>query len=272
MLLFGWLPIHLLLLLILLTVGAKSSCWLSAPLSQRIIFDLFRPFRRVSLLNILCFLAKLLVSWLLSSCISLYSLVGTMDKQKREFPLHETASGAVQLWSAEVMQLWLCTRESQGRMSAYCAPCTQVWAPLVGWRQLKLGSMSASYSRSTSRWRAQRKVLQQLTELRAEHMEGKGAAAVGTRWAAAETTRDGGSAGPKELQMEPNVGHLKCHMAPVQGEHEEIWLWPVITTALFFFFFFFVLQQLISRFFDYYFFQSKLLSIKINCLIITRFF
>ena len=49
--------------------------------------------------------------------------------------------------------------------------------------------MPASYSRSTSSRRAQRKVLQQLAEeLRAEYMEGKEAAAVGTRWAAAEAT------------------------------------------------------------------------------------
>ena len=50
-----------------------------------------------------------------------------------------------------------------------------------------LGSMPTSYSRSTSSRRAQRKVLQQLSEeLRAEYMEGK--AAVGTRWAAVEAT------------------------------------------------------------------------------------
>ena len=51
-----------------------------------------------------------------------------------------------------------------------------------------LGSMPASYSRSTSSRRAWRKVLQQLIELRAEYMEGKGAAAVGTRWAVVEET------------------------------------------------------------------------------------
>ena len=49
--------------------------------------------------------------------------------------------------------------------------------------------MPASYSRSTSSKRACRKVLQQLSEeLRAEYMEGKVAAAVSTRWAAAEAT------------------------------------------------------------------------------------
>ena len=61
------------------------------------------------------------------------------------------------------------------------------------WSSIKsstwLGSMPASYSRSTSSRRARRKVLQQLAEeLRAEYMEGKAAAAVGTRWAAVETT------------------------------------------------------------------------------------
>ena len=87
--------------------------------------------------------------------------------------------------------------------------------------------MPASHSRSTSSRRAQRKVLQQLAEeLRAEYMEGKAAAAVGTRWAAAKQHRSSssssrhghrGSAGPEELQTEPNVGHLKCHK-PVCGD------------------------------------------------------
>ena len=49
--------------------------------------------------------------------------------------------------------------------------------------------MPASYSRSTRSRRAWRKVLQQLAEeLRVEYMEGKEAAAVGTRWAAAVAT------------------------------------------------------------------------------------
>ena len=49
--------------------------------------------------------------------------------------------------------------------------------------------MPASYSRSISSRRAQRKVLQQLAEeLRAEYMEGKGVTPVGTRWPAAEAT------------------------------------------------------------------------------------
>ena len=52
-----------------------------------------------------------------------------------------------------------------------------------------VGSMSTSFSRSSSSRRARRKVLQQLAEeLREEYMEGKGAAAVGTRWAATEAT------------------------------------------------------------------------------------
>ena len=96
-----------------------------------------------------------------------------------------------------------------------------------------LGSMPASYSRSTSSRRAWRKVLQQLAEeLRAEYMEGKTAATVGTRCSSGSNHRsssssssssssrhrhrNGGSAGPKELQTEPNVGHLKCHK-PVCG-------------------------------------------------------
>ena len=76
------------------------------------------------------------------------------------------------------------------------------------------GSMPASYSRSTSSRRAQRKVLQQLAEeLKAEYMEGKGTASVRTRSAAEATTaaaadRHGSRAGPKELQMEPNVTSL----------------------------------------------------------------
>ena len=48
-----------------------------------------------------------------------------------------------------------------------------------------LGSMPASYSRSTSSRRDWRK---EAEELRAEYMEGKADAAVGTWWAAAEAT------------------------------------------------------------------------------------
>ena len=62
------------------------------------------------------------------------------------------------------------------------------WPVAVFYNILDLaGSMPASYSRSTSSRRARRKVLQQLAEeVRAEYMEGKAAATVGTRWAAAE--------------------------------------------------------------------------------------
>ena len=58
---------------------------------------------------------------------------------------------------------------------------------------------------------------------------------------------DGDSAGPKELQTEPNVGHLKCHKPMCVNSArraEVIWLWPVIKRALFF----------VSSFFDYYYF------------------
>ena len=49
--------------------------------------------------------------------------------------------------------------------------------------------MLATHSRSTSSRIDRKKVLQQLAdELRAEYMEGKAAAAVSTRWAAAEAT------------------------------------------------------------------------------------
>ena len=58
----------------------------------------------------------------------LYSLVGTMGKHKREFPLREQREELL-------MRLWLCGSESRGRMSASWAPCTQLWAPLVGRRQ-----------------------------------------------------------------------------------------------------------------------------------------
>ena len=71
--------------------------------------------------------------------------------------------------------------------------------------------MPASYSRSSSSRRARRKVLQQLTEeLRAEYMEGKQAAAGGTRWAAAEATTAAAA----------DAGHLKCHK-PECGNCEE---------------------------------------------------
>ena len=78
--------------------------------------------------------------------------------------------------------------------------------------------MPISYSRSSSSRRAQRKVLQQLAEeLRAEYMEGKGdswhmVGSSGTNNRSSSSRHgDGGSAGPKELQTEPDVGHLKCH-------------------------------------------------------------
>ena len=75
-----------------------------------------------------------------------------------------------------------------------------------------------------------RKVLQQLAELRAEYMEGKGAAAGGTRCAAVEPTTATAAdmemeAVPvqkscKKNQTEPNIRHLKCHK-PVCGNCEE---------------------------------------------------
>ena len=66
--------------------------------------------------------------------------------------------------------------------------CTRRW-PVAVSSSTWLGSMPASYSRSSSSRRARRKVLQHLTEeLREEYMEGKGATAVGTRWPAAEPT------------------------------------------------------------------------------------
>ena len=78
--------------------------------------------------------------------------------------------------------------------------------------------MPASYSWSTSSRRARRKVLQQLAEeVRAEYMEGKEAAAGGTRWVAEEATAAAADTQteavlvPKELQTEPNVRHLQCH-------------------------------------------------------------
>ena len=49
---------------------------------------------------------------------------------------------------------------------------------------------------------------------------------------------DGGSAGPKELQTEPNIGHLKCHKPECANcaKRAEVMcrLWPVIKMALFF--------------------------------------
>ena len=67
--------------------------------------------------------------------------------------------------------------------------CTRRWPVSSITSSTWLGSMSASYSRSSSSRRAWRKVLQQLAEeLRAEYMEGKGAPAGNTRWAAAEAT------------------------------------------------------------------------------------
>ena len=56
---------------------------------------------------------------------------------------------------------------------------------------LNLAGINAriSFKEHEQQGRARRKVLQQLAEeLRAEYMEGKAAAAVGTRWAAAKAT------------------------------------------------------------------------------------
>ena len=77
-----------------------------------------------------------------------------------------------------------------------------------------LGTMSASHSRSTSSRRARRKVLQQpIEELRAEYMEGKGAAAVRRGWAAAEpttaTTADTETDAVSSIKTRPN----SCHIA-----------------------------------------------------------
>ena len=133
----------------------------------------------------------------------------------------ETASGAV-----HSTRKWCdCVAgQSRGRMSASWATCTQVWEPLVGRRQnsslwctttmpstawtsrtrwrgrtpskavrkvgqwrssitsTRLGSMPTSYSRSAPAAGEPR------GKLRAEYNEGKRAAAVATRWAAAEAT------------------------------------------------------------------------------------
>ena len=199
-----------------------------------------------------------------------------MGKQKREFPLRETASGAVQHKSAEVMRLWLCTRESQGRMSASWAPCIQVWAPLVGWRQHQslwcttttqstADQMARAYSikggkrgctrrcpvaafykdidmaginarilfkECTSRKRAQSPAA---TLRGAEGRIHGGERGCGSQHKVGSSKHGhGGSAGPKELQTEPNVGHLKCHK-PMWGNcarRAEVICIDCVATAL----------------------------------------
>ena len=103
-----------------------------------------------------------------------------------------------------------------------------------------LGSMPTSYSRSTSSKRARRKVLRQLTEeLREEYIEGKGATAVGTMWAAAEPTTAAAADTDTDTEAVPNQtsdtwnATSPC-VVTVRGEKEEISLWPVITTAFYF--------------------------------------
>ena len=156
-----------------------------------------------------------------------------MGKQKRELPLRETASGTVRCWSDGTHDCAVKDVHEDGQLRSSTTSST--------WQ----GLMPTSYSWSISSRRARRKVLQQLTEeLRAEYMEGKAAAAVGTRWAAKQHSsssssrhrhRHRGSAGPEELQTEPNVGHLKCHkpVCNCARRAEVIWLWPVIGMDLF---------------------------------------
>ena len=55
-----------------------------------------------------------------------------MGRQKRE---SSSVKQRAELFGAEMMRLWMCSRESRGRMSASRAPCTQAWAPLLGRRQ-----------------------------------------------------------------------------------------------------------------------------------------
>ena len=66
--------------------------------------------------------------------VVLYRLFGTTGTQKWEFPPpwnSEQSCSTRRYWSDAT----LCTRESRGRMSASWAPCTQLWASLMGWRQ-----------------------------------------------------------------------------------------------------------------------------------------
>ena len=116
-----------------------------------------------------------------------------------------------------------------------------------------LGSMSASYSRNTSSRRARRKVLQQLAEeLRAEYMEGKGAAAVGTRWAAAEATT-AAAAAAADTDTEAVPVRKSCK----QNQTSDTWNATspcVVTDQWSQRLFVFVLDQLVSGFFDYYYY------------------
>ena len=124
-----------------------------------------------------------------------------------------------------------------------------------------------SFKECTSSRRAQRKVLQQLcgdyakipTQLSwAEGRIHGGESVRGSRHKVASSGsnhrssssrhRTGGSAGPKELQREPNVGHLKCHK-PVCGNcarRAEV-ICDQWSQRLFFCFW------SVSSFFDYYY-------------------
>ena len=95
--------------------------------------------------------------------------------------------------------------------------CTQRWPVSSITSSTCLGSMPASYSRSTGSRKPRRKVLQQLAEeLKAERGRGSRHKVGSSGSNHRKSNRHGGSAGQKELQTEPNVGHLKCHM-PVCG-------------------------------------------------------
>ena len=88
------------------------------------------------------------------------------------------------------------------------------WPVAVFYNILDLpGINAASYSRSTSSRRARSKVLQQLAEeLRAEYLEGKAAATVGTRWAAAEATT--AAAADTETEAVPVRKSCKWNQTP----------------------------------------------------------
>ena len=107
-------------------------------------------------------------------------------------------------------------------------------------------------------------------------MEGKGAAAGGTSWAAAEPTTAAAAdtdteAVPvrkscKRNQTEPNAGHLKCHKPCVVTVRRAEDLQTVTrdhNSSLFF-----VLDQLVYSFFDYYYSFYYILSVKIKCFMI----
>ena len=106
-----------------------------------------------------------------------------------------------------------------------------------------LGSMPASHSRSTSSRKAWMKVLLQLVEeMSTEYIEGKAAAAVGTRWAAAEATA---TAADTETEAVPvrkswnqttDTWNATSHcVVTVSGEQRSSGPGPLITTALFLF-------------------------------------